>query len=432
MIEPMRSFRKARIEDLPRILELIECGRQKMRAAGNNEQWTNGQPSQEVIEEDIRLGESYVMTENGKVVVTFAFKPGPDVTYAKIYEGKWLDDVKPYYVVHRLASAPGVRGVLKDVLNFCFSHTDNIRIDTHRQNVVMRHALEKYGFRYCGIIYLLDGAERLAFQSCKSVAITEQSSNYDNLEQMSVVELLHHINEEDYRVAEAVKQAIPQIQAFVEAVEERMKLGGRLFYIGAGTSGRLGVLDASELPPTFGVSDTKVVGLIAGGDRALRHAVEKAEDMPEQGWLDLQPYHPTANDTVLGIAASGTTPYVVGVVRLARLNGLLTGCITSNPHTPLAQTSDFPIETIVGPEFVTGSSRMKSGTAQKMVLNMISTTLMVRMGRVQGNRMVNMQLTNAKLVDRGTRMVQDMLGLSYEEAQQRLLEAGSVDEACHY
>ena len=432
MTELTRNFRRARVADLPRILELIECGRQKMRAAGNNEQWTNGQPSQEVIEEDIRLGESYVMTENGKVVVTFAFKPGPDVTYAKIYEGKWLDDVKPYYVVHRLASAPGVRGVLKDVLNFCFSHTDNIRIDTHRQNVVMRHALEKYGFRYCGIIYLLDGAERFAFQSCKSVAITEQSSNYDNLEQMSVVELLHHINEEDYRVAEAVKQAIPQIQAFVEAVEERMKLGGRLFYIGAGTSGRLGVLDASELPPTFGVSDTKVIGLIAGGDRALRHAVEKAEDMPEQGWLDLQPYHPTANDTVLGIAASGTTPYVVGVVRLARLNGLLTGCITSNPHTPLAQTSDFPIETIVGPEFVTGSSRMKSGTAQKMVLNMISTTLMVRMGRVQGNRMVNMQLTNAKLVDRGTRMVQDMLGLSYEEAQQRLLEAGSVDEACHY
>lgn len=432
MTELTRNFRRARVEDLPRILELIECGRQKMRAAGNNEQWTNGQPSQEVIEEDIRLGESYVMTENGKVVVTFAFKPGPDVTYAKIYEGKWLDDVKPYYVVHRLASAPGVRGVLKDVLNFCFSHTDNIRIDTHRQNVVMRHALEKYGFRYCGIIYLLDGAERFAFQSCKSVAITEQSSNYDNLEQMSVVELLHHINEEDYRVAEAVKLAIPQIQAFVQAVEERMKLGGRLFYIGAGTSGRLGVLDASELPPTFGVSDTKVIGLIAGGDRALRHAVEKAEDMPEQGWLDLQPYHPTANDTVLGIAASGTTPYVVGVVRLARLNGLLTGCITSNPHTPLAQTSDFPIETIVGPEFVTGSSRMKSGTAQKMVLNMISTTLMVRMGRVQGNRMVNMQLTNAKLVDRGTRMVQDMLGLSYEEAQQRLLEAGSVDEACHY
>lgn len=432
MTELTRNFRRARVEDLPRILELIECGRQKMRAAGNNEQWTNGQPSQEVIEEDIRLGESYVMTENGKVMVTFAFKPGPDVTYAKIYEGKWLDDVKPYYVVHRLASAPGVRGVLKDVLNFCFSHTDNIRIDTHRQNVVMRHALEKYGFRYCGIIYLLDGAERFAFQSCKSVAITEQSSNYDNLEQMSVVELLHHINEEDYRVAEAVKLAIPQIQAFVQAVEERMKLGGRLFYIGAGTSGRLGVLDASELPPTFGVSDTKVIGLIAGGDRALRHAVEKAEDMPEQGWLDLQPYHPTANDTVLGIAASGTTPYVVGVVRLARLNGLLTGCITSNPHTPLAQTSDFPIETIVGPEFVTGSSRMKSGTAQKMVLNMISTTLMVRMGRVQGNRMVNMQLTNAKLVDRGTRMVQDMLGLSYEEAQQRLLEAGSVDEACHY
>ena len=268
------------------------------------------------------------------------------------------------------------------------------------------------------------------FQRCFPLAITEQPSYYDNLEQMPVLELLQHINDEDCRVAEAVKQAIPQIQAFVEAVEERMKQGGRLFYVGAGTSGRLGVLDASELPPTFGVSDTKVIGLIAGGDRALRHAVEKAEDMPEQGWQDLQAYHPTAHDTVLGIAASGTTPYVVGVVRLARLNGLLTGCITSNPHTPLADTSDFAIETIVGPEFVTGSSRMKSGTAQKMVLNMISTALMIRLGRVQGNRMVNMQLTNAKLVDRGTRMVQDMLGLSYEEAQQRLLQAGSVDEAC--
>lgn len=259
--------------------------------------------------------------------------------------------------------------------------------------------------------------------------ITEHPSRFDNLELMSVGELLQHINEEDCRVAEVVKQAIPQIESFVEAVEERLKKGGRLFYVGAGTSGRLGVLDASELPPTFGVPDTKVIGIIAGGERALRHAVENAEDMPEQGWHDLQPYHPTANDAVLGIAASGTTPYVVGVVRLARLNGLLTGCITSNPDTPLAQASDYPIETIVGPEFVTGSSRMKSGTAQKMVLNMISTSLMIRLGRVQGNRMVNMQLTNTKLVDRGTRMLQDMLGLDYEEAQQRLLEAGSVDGA---
>ena len=259
--------------------------------------------------------------------------------------------------------------------------------------------------------------------------ITEQPSRFDNLEQMSVVELLQHINEEDCSVAAAVGRAIPQIQHFVEAVEERMKQGGRLFYVGAGTSGRLGVLDASELPPTFGVPDTKVIGIIAGGERALRHAVEKAEDMLEQGWHDLLPYHPTSTDTVLGIAASGTTPYVIGVVRLARLNGLLTGCITSNPDTPLAQASDYPIETIVGPEFVTGSSRMKSGTAQKMVLNMISTSLMIRLGRVQGNRMVNMQLTNTKLVDRGTRMLQDMLGLDYEEAKQRLLEAGSVDGA---
>jgi len=261
--------------------------------------------------------------------------------------------------------------------------------------------------------------------------ITEQPSHYDHLEQMSVAELLQHINDEDALVAEAVRKALPQIEALVEAIEPRMKRGGRLFYVGAGTSGRLGVLDASELPPTFGVPDTWVIGIIAGGERALRHAVEKAEDITEKGWEDVQVYHPTADDTVIGIAASGTTPYVVGAVSEARKNGLLTGCITSNPNTPLAQAAEYSIETIVGPEFVTGSSRMKSGTAQKMVLNMISTTLMIRLGRVQGNRMVNMQLTNAKLVDRGTRMVQDMLGLSYEEAQQRLLEAGSVDEACH-
>ena len=258
--------------------------------------------------------------------------------------------------------------------------------------------------------------------------ITEQPSHYDHLEQMSVGELLLHINQEDALVAEAVRRAIPQIQALVEAVEPRMKEGGRLFYVGAGTSGRLGVLDASELPPTFGVSEDRVIGLIAGGDRALRHAVEKAEDFPEKGWEDLLAFSPTAEDSVLGIAASGTTPYVVGAVREARKNGLLTGCITSNPDTPLAAACQFPIETIVGPEFVTGSSRMKSGTAQKMVLNMISTSLMIRMGRVRGNRMVKMQLTNAKLVDRGTRMIQESLGLSYDEAQERLLETGSVDK----
>lgn len=256
--------------------------------------------------------------------------------------------------------------------------------------------------------------------------ITEQPSHYDHLEKMSVGELLQHINEEDMLVAEAVHKAMPQIQALVEALEPRMKRGGRLFYVGAGTSGRLGVLDASELPPTFGVTEDRVIGLIAGGDKALRHAVEKAEDFPEKGWQDLLSFHPTADDSVLGIAASGTTPYVIGAVTEARKNGLLTGCITSNPDTPLAAAAEYPIETIVGPEFVTGSSRMKSGTAQKMVLNMISTTLMIRMGRVKGNRMVKMQLTNAKLVDRGTRMIQESLGLSYEEAQERLLEEGSV------
>ena len=259
--------------------------------------------------------------------------------------------------------------------------------------------------------------------------ITEQESRFGHLEKMSVAELLKHINEEDCGVAEAVKRAIPQIEALVEAIEPRMKRGGRLFYVGAGTSGRLGVLDASELPPTFGVPDSWVVGIIAGGDKALRHAVEKAEDDASQGWRDLLAYHPTADDTVVGIAASGTTPYVVGAVSQAHRNRLLTGCITSNPDTPLAAVSDFSIETIVGPEFVTGSSRMKSGTAQKMVLNMISTSLMIRMGRVRDNRMVNMQLTNTKLIDRGTRMLQEYLGLDYDEARRRLLQAGCVNDA---
>ena len=257
--------------------------------------------------------------------------------------------------------------------------------------------------------------------------ITEQSSRYDHLEQMTVAELLQHINDEDALVAEAVRKAMPQIQALVEAVEPRMKHGGRLFYVGAGTSGRLGVLDASELPPTFGISEDWVIGIIAGGDDALRHAVEKAEDDAEQGWSDVLTYDPDTDDCLIGIAASGTTPYVVGAVKRAKENGLLTGCITSNPETPLADASDYPVETVVGPEFVTGSSRMKSGTAQKMVLNMISTALMIRLGRVEGNRMVKMQLTNAKLVDRGTRMIRDSLGLSYDEARQRLLDAGSVD-----
>ncbi len=258
--------------------------------------------------------------------------------------------------------------------------------------------------------------------------ITEKPSKYDHLETLSSLELLQHINHEDHLVADAVQQAIPQIQALVDAIEPRMKQGGRLFYMGAGTSGRLGVLDASELPPTFGVPDSWVVGMIAGGDTALRHAVENAEDIVQQGWKDLEKFCPTELDSVIGIAASGTTPYVIGAIRDARLHHMVTGCITSNPSTPLAEAAEYPIETIVGPEFVTGSSRMKSGTAQKMVLNMISTTLMIRLGRVQGNRMVNMQLTNAKLVDRGTRMIQESLGISYEEAQAHLMEKGSVSE----
>ena len=259
--------------------------------------------------------------------------------------------------------------------------------------------------------------------------ITESPSLYRHLQNKSVGELFKDINDEDHKVAEAVRKALPQIEALVTEAEKRMKKGGRVFYTGAGTSGRLGVLDASELPPTFGVLPSLVIGLIAGGDTALRNAVENAEDKTTQGWEDLHQFQPTPLDTLIGIAASGTTPYVIGAITEARAHGLLTGCITSNPSTPLAEVSEYPIETIVGPEFVTGSSRMKSGTAQKMVLNMISTTLMIRMGRVRDNRMVNMQLTNAKLVDRGTHMIQEQTGLSYEDAREQLLKAGSVSKA---
>ena len=258
--------------------------------------------------------------------------------------------------------------------------------------------------------------------------ITEQPSRYAHLDKMSVAEILYAINDEDRLVAEAVRKAMPQILNLVEKAEVRMKNGGRIFYVGAGTSGRLGVLDASELPPTFGVSADLVIGIIAGGDAALRTAVEKAEDIVEKGWEDLLVHHPTHHDVVIGIAASGTTPYVIGAVTRACENGLLTGCITSNPHSPLAQVSECPIETIVGPEFLTGSSRMKSGTAQKMVLNMISTCLMIRMGRVQGNQMVNMQLTNDKLIERGIRMIRASIAISEKEARDLLLKHGSVQK----
>lgn len=258
--------------------------------------------------------------------------------------------------------------------------------------------------------------------------ITEEASLYNDLEHKSVEELLQDINTEDQKVALAVQKTIPQIAKLVKLIVPRMKRGGRIFYMGAGTSGRLGVLDASELPPTFGVSKTLVIGLIAGGDTALRNAVEAAEDNEEHGWNELAEHNINSNDTVIGIAASGTTPYVVGALRDAREHGILTACITSNPDSPMAAESDIPIEMIVGPEYVTGSSRMKSGTGQKMILNMISTAVMIQLGRVKGNKMVNMQLTNQKLVDRGTRMLVDILGLDYGKAKSLLLLHGSVEK----
>jgi N-acetylmuramic acid 6-phosphate etherase len=261
------------------------------------------------------------------------------------------------------------------------------------------------------------------------IKITEQPSLYDDLENKSTLELLKSINEEDKKVAFAVEKVIPQIEKLVEEIVPRMQQGGRIFYMGAGTSGRLGVLDASEIPPTFGMPNTLAIGLIAGGDTALRNPVEKAEDNLETGWQTLQSYNINDKDIVIGIAASGTTPYVIAALDQARKHGILTASISSNPNSPLSHQADIPIEVVVGPEFVTGSSRMKSGTAQKMILNMISTSVMIKLGRVKGNRMVNMQLSNEKLIDRGTHMIMDEIGIDYEQAKRLLLLHGSVKKA---
>lgn len=256
--------------------------------------------------------------------------------------------------------------------------------------------------------------------------ITEKESHYNHLEKMTIGELLLAINKEDQTVARAVHNAIPQISRLVEGVVERMKKGGRLFYIGAGTSGRLGVLDASELPPTFGVPYDWVVGLIAGGDSAIRKAVEFAEDDTEQAWKDLNKFNVSEKDAVIGIAASGTTPYVLGGLKAANHAGILTGCVVCNKDSLLAAEAIFPIEVVVGPEFVTGSTRMKSGTAQKLVLNMISTTLMIQLGRVEGNKMVDMQMTNHKLVNRGIRFIMDEANVDEVTAATLLGQYGSV------
>lgn len=258
---------------------------------------------------------------------------------------------------------------------------------------------------------------------------TEQSSNYDNLEYMSVKELLNNINNEDKKVPLAVEKCIPQIEGLVHGLVDRFEKGGRLFYIGAGTSGRLGVLDASECPPTYGVPDDWVIGIIAGGDSAFRKAVENAEDDKEQAWKDLQAFDINKNDVLVGIAASGATPYVIGGLEEANKHGVLTGCITCNLNSKVVAVSKYPIEVIVGSEFVTGSTRMKSGTAQKLVLNMITTSLMIKLGRVVGNKMVDMQLTNNKLVKRGTLMIARELEISEARAKELLMKYKSVRNA---
>jgi N-acetylmuramic acid 6-phosphate etherase len=261
------------------------------------------------------------------------------------------------------------------------------------------------------------------------MSTTESSSAYRDLEHMSVRQLLENMNREDKTVPLAVERIIPEIEKLVDEIVKKMSGGGRLFYIGAGTSGRLGVLDASEIPPTYGMPHGRVIGLIAGGDTAIRKAVENAEDDVDQAWKDLMEYNITSGDVLIGIAASGRTPYVIGGLRQARSHGVTTGCIVCNQESEVAKHADVPLEAVVGPEFVTGSTRMKSGTAQKLVLNMISTAVMIRLGRVKGNKMVDMQLTNNKLVDRGTRMVMEELSISQEEAERLLREFGSVRKA---
>jgi N-acetylmuramic acid 6-phosphate etherase len=259
-----------------------------------------------------------------------------------------------------------------------------------------------------------------------SVSITESTSRYDNLDQMSVKELLQNINQEDSTVHKAVHTIIPEIEKLVDGIIPRLTKGGRLFYVGAGTSGRLGIVDASEIPPTFGVPFDIVIGIIAGGDKAIRKAVESAEDDIHGAWHDLAKFKPGKNDVVVGIAASGRTPYVIGAVQDAKKHGILTACITNNPNSKLAEAVDIPLEALVGPEFVTGSTRMKSGTSQKLILNMITTSTMIKLGRVKGNKMVDMQLTNAKLVERGSRMISEELGLEMDESRRLLLLHGSV------
>ncbi|TYP87323.1 N-acetylmuramic acid 6-phosphate etherase [Sphingobacterium allocomposti] len=261
------------------------------------------------------------------------------------------------------------------------------------------------------------------------VKVTEKESNYQDLDKMSVNELLTNMNNEDKTVPLAVEKAIPQLEALVRVTVEKMKEGGRLFYIGAGTSGRLGILDASECPPTFGVPFDWVIGLIAGGDTAIRKAVEFAEDDMEQAWKDLQEFSINRNDVVVGIAASGTTPYVIGGLKKANAEGLVTGCIVCNTDSPIAEVAQYPVEVVVGPEFVTGSTRLKSGTAQKLVLNMLSTSIMIQLGRVKGNKMVDMQLSNVKLVARGVRMVMDETGLDEEAATGLIERYGNVRKA---
>jgi N-acetylmuramic acid 6-phosphate etherase len=260
--------------------------------------------------------------------------------------------------------------------------------------------------------------------------ITEEASEYRHLEKMSVKEILANINREDRKVPDAIEKIIPQIDVLIHAISDKMLMGGRLFYIGAGTSGRLGIVDASECPPTYGVPYGLVIGIIAGGNKAITNAVEFAEDDFEQGWKDLQTYNATNKDVVIGIAASGTTPYVIGALQKCKEHGIVTGSISCNPNSPVSAAADYPIEVVVGPEFVTGSTRMKSGTAQKLVLNMISTTVMIQLGRVEDNKMVNMQLTNDKLIDRGVKMLMEKTEITdYAFARELLLTHGSVKKA---
>ena len=423
------DIRAATPADLPHITRLVQAAKAIMRDSGNTQQWNGEYPSDDLLRADIRSGFCHLVLQDGKAVGSFVFKPGPDPTYASIYDGQWLDDA-PYYVIHRITSTPEAHGVFKTLVDFCFCAHPNIRIDTHRDNTIMRHLLSDNGFAYCGIIHLMDGDERLAYQKT-IMRITEQPSHYDHLERMTVDQITAGIQKESLAVPLAIGKALPQLNRLITAIEQHLEQGGRLFYVGCGTGGRLATLDTIEVQNTYGTDGSQIQAVFPGGTECLTQTRESREDDTEDSWRQLLQKGISAKDIVVGFSASGTTPFVLAALRHCQAANIATGCVVNNPHSPIAQIADHAVEIITGPEFVTGSTRMKAGTSQKLCLDMISTTVQIRLGRVEGNKMVNAKLMNHKLIDRAVRifMERNPQHNDYNKVKQLLLKAGSVKKA---